>query len=113
MNILVDGRICSLFSAGVGTFFTSAVFEWALQSDTDTFYIILPKGLDSKYELPSIFHQASLANLLELIGVLVVDKVGVLAVPVLVAMLAMRLASPVTLWDSPIELAVHASDDVP
>lgn len=54
MNILVDGRICSLFSAGVGTFFTSAVFEWAQQSDKDSFYIILPKGLDSKYELPSM-----------------------------------------------------------
>ena len=54
MNILVDGRICSLFSAGVGTFFTSAVFEWAQQSDKDSFYIILPKGLDSKYELSSM-----------------------------------------------------------
>ena len=54
MNILVDGRICSLFSAGVGTFFTSALLEWARQSDKDTFYILLPKGLDSKYELPSL-----------------------------------------------------------
>ena len=62
MNILVDGRICSLFSAGVGTFFTSAVFEWALQSDTDTFYIILPKGLDSKYELPSMPNNVKLLD---------------------------------------------------
>lgn len=54
MNILVDGRIWSLYSAGVGTFFTSAILEWAQQSDKDTFYILLPKGLDNKYELPSI-----------------------------------------------------------
>ena len=54
MNILVDGRICSTFSAGVGTFFTSAIWEWAQQSNKDTFYILLPKGLDSKYELPSM-----------------------------------------------------------
>ena len=54
MNILVDGRIWSLYSAGVGTFFTSAILEWAQQSDKDTFYILLPKGLDNKYELASI-----------------------------------------------------------
>ena len=54
MNILVDGRICSTFSAGVGTFFTSAIWEWAQQSDKDTFYILLPKGLNRKYELPSM-----------------------------------------------------------
>ena len=54
MKILIDGRICSLFSAGVGTFFTSAIIEWAQQSDKDIFYILLPKGLDSKYEMPSI-----------------------------------------------------------
>ncbi len=54
MNILVDGRICSLFSAGVGTFFTSAVLEWARQCKKDTFYILLPKGIDDRYELPSL-----------------------------------------------------------
>lgn len=54
MNILIDGRIWSLFSAGVGTFFTSAIMEWAKQRANDTFYIILPKGLDTKYELSSI-----------------------------------------------------------
>ena len=54
MNILIDGRIWSLYSAGVGTFFTSAILEWARQSDEDTFYIILPKGLDARYELPSV-----------------------------------------------------------
>lgn len=54
MNILIDGRICSVFSAGVGTFFTSAIFEWAQQCDTDTFYILLPKGLDARYELPPL-----------------------------------------------------------
>ena len=54
MNILVDGRICSLFSAGVGTFFTSAILEWARQCEKDTFYILLPKGLDARYELPSL-----------------------------------------------------------
>ena len=54
MNILVDGRICSLFSAGIGTFFTSAVLEWARQSDKDIFYVILPKGLDTRYELPAL-----------------------------------------------------------
>ncbi len=54
MNILVDGRIWSVYSAGVGTFFTSAILEWAKQSDSDTFYILLPKGIDSKYELTSM-----------------------------------------------------------
>lgn len=54
MNILIDGRIWSLFSAGVGTFFTSAIMEWAKQREDDTFYVILPKGLDTKYELSSI-----------------------------------------------------------
>lgn len=54
MNILVDGRIWSLYSAGVGTFFTGAILEWARQCVKDTFYIILPKGIDRKYELPEI-----------------------------------------------------------
>ena len=54
MNILADGRIWSLYSAGVGTFFTSAILEWARQSQNDTFYIILPKGLDARYELTSL-----------------------------------------------------------
>ena len=54
MNILIDGRICSIFSAGVGTFFTSAILEWARQCEKDTFYILLPKGLDVRYELPSL-----------------------------------------------------------
>jgi glycosyltransferase involved in cell wall biosynthesis len=54
MNILVDGRIWSLYSAGVGTFFTSAILEWAHQSAQDTFYIIVPKGLDARYELRDI-----------------------------------------------------------
>lgn len=51
MNILVDGRIWSLYSAGVGTFFTSAILEWAHQSADDIFYIIVPKGIDHRYEL--------------------------------------------------------------
>ena len=51
MNILVDGRIWSLYSAGVGTFFTSAILEWAHQSADDTFYIIVPKSIDDRYEL--------------------------------------------------------------
>ncbi len=51
MNILADGRIWSLYSAGVGTFFTSAILEWAHQSADDTFYIIVPKGIDDRYEL--------------------------------------------------------------
>ena len=54
MNILIDGRIWSLFSAGVGTFFTCAIMEWAKQRKNDIFYIILPKGLDTRYELSSI-----------------------------------------------------------
>lgn len=54
MNILVDGRTWSHYSAGVGTFFTSAIMEWAKQREFDTFYVILPKGLDAKYELSSI-----------------------------------------------------------
>ena len=51
MNILIDGRIWSLFSAGVGTFFTCAIMEWAKQRKNDILYIILPKGLDTRYEL--------------------------------------------------------------
>lgn len=54
MNILVDGRIWSLYSAGIGSFFTGAILEWAEQKGEDTFYIFLPKGLDTKYELPSL-----------------------------------------------------------
>jgi len=54
MNILVDGRIWSKYSAGIGTFFTSAILEWAQQSSNDIFYIILPKGIDVKYELPPL-----------------------------------------------------------
>lgn len=54
MNILVDGRIWCLYSAGVGTFFTSAILKWASQRQSDNFYIIVPKGIDHKYELPSI-----------------------------------------------------------
>ena len=54
MNILVDGRIWSLYSAGVGTFFTSAILEWAHQSADDIFYIIVPKGIDHRYELSEI-----------------------------------------------------------
>ena len=52
MNVLVDGRIWSLYSAGVGTFLTGAILEWARQSADDTFYIIVPKGIDERYELP-------------------------------------------------------------
>ena len=62
MNILVDGRIWSLYSAGVGTFFTSAILEWARQCDKDTFYIILPKGLDTKYELQDFPNNIVLLN---------------------------------------------------
>ena len=54
MSILIDGRIWSLFSAGVGTFFTCAIMEWAKQRKNDILYIILPKGLDTRYELSSI-----------------------------------------------------------
>ncbi len=52
MNILVDGRIWSLYSAGVGTFFTGAILEWAQQRADDTFYVIIPRGIDARYELP-------------------------------------------------------------
>ena len=62
MNILIDGRIWSLFSAGVGTFFTCAIIEWAKQRENDTFYIILPKGLDARYELSSIPYNIKLLN---------------------------------------------------
>ena len=54
MNILVDGRTWSLYSAGVGTFFTSAILEWARQRPVDFVYILLPKGLDPRTELPAI-----------------------------------------------------------
>ena len=48
MNILVDGRTWSHFSAGISTFFTGAILEWARQCPDDRFYILLPKGLDPK-----------------------------------------------------------------
>jgi len=54
MNILIDGRIWSLYSAGIGNFFTNAILEWARQKSDNTFYIILPKGLDTKYELTTV-----------------------------------------------------------
>ena len=54
MNILVDGRIWSLYSAGVGTFFTSAILEWVQQCPKDIFHVLLPKGLDNRYELPAL-----------------------------------------------------------
>ena len=53
MNILVDGRTWSLYSAGISTFFSSAIFEWSRQRPDDQFYILLPKGLDTRMELPA------------------------------------------------------------
>ncbi len=51
MKILVDGRTWSLYGAGISTFFTSAIQEWARQKKDDVFYIILPKGIDPRVEL--------------------------------------------------------------
>jgi len=54
MNILVDGRTWSLYSAGISTFFSCAILEWSQQRPGDQFYILLPKGLDTRMELPAI-----------------------------------------------------------
>ena len=54
MKILIDGRIWSHFSAGIGTFFNCAILEWARQSSEDTFYVILPNGLDDKYGVTTL-----------------------------------------------------------
>lgn len=51
MNILVDGRTWSRYSAGIGTFFTSALIEWARQCPQDTFYVLLPKKLDPRVDI--------------------------------------------------------------
>ncbi len=51
MNILVDGRTWSRYSAGIGTFFTSALLEWGKQCPQDIFYILLPKKLDPKVDI--------------------------------------------------------------
>ena len=51
MNILVDGRTWSLYSAGISTFFSCAIFEWSRHRPDDQFYILLPKGMDTRMEL--------------------------------------------------------------
>ena len=50
MNILVDGRSWSHYSAGISTFFTAAVLEWARQRSDDCFFVLLPKGMDTRIE---------------------------------------------------------------
>lgn len=62
MNILVDGRTWSNYGAGVSTFFTCAILEWARQKQQDTFYIILPKGLDPRVELNTPYKNIILLN---------------------------------------------------
>lgn len=54
MRILVDGRTWSLYSAGISTFFSCAIFEWSRQRPDNQFYILLPKGLDARIGLPTI-----------------------------------------------------------
>ena len=62
MNILVDGRTWSLYSAGISTFFSCAIFEWSQQRPGDVLYILLPKGLDPRTELPAIPHNIILLD---------------------------------------------------
>lgn len=62
MNILVDGRTWSNYGAGVSTFFSCAIQEWAKQRQQDFFYVILPKGLDPKVELATSYRNVILLD---------------------------------------------------
>ena len=50
MNILIDGRVWSRNAAGITTFLTCALTEWAKQRPEDTFHVLLPKGKDPSVE---------------------------------------------------------------
>ena len=54
MNILLDGRVWSRNAAGVTSFFSNAVTEWARQRPDDTFHVVLPKGMDQSVETGEI-----------------------------------------------------------
>ena len=50
MNILIDGRVWSRNAAGITTFLTCALTEWAKQRPGDTFHVLMPKGKDPSVE---------------------------------------------------------------
>lgn len=54
MRILVDGRVWSRNAAGITSFLTGALLTWAEQQPADTFFVLLPKGLDASIELPPL-----------------------------------------------------------
>ena len=51
MNIVIDGRVWSKNAAGITTFLCCCVTEWARQCPEDTFFVILPSGLDPRVEV--------------------------------------------------------------
>lgn len=50
-NILIDGRVLCKNAAGITTFLTSMLREWAHLWETCTFYVLLPKKPDPSIEL--------------------------------------------------------------
>lgn len=51
MNILVDGRVWCKNAAGITTFLTCALCEWASLWSECSFYVLLPKGMDPTIEV--------------------------------------------------------------
>ena len=54
INILVDGRVWCKNAAGITTFLTCALSEWARQWQSAVFYVLLPKGVDPTIELGTL-----------------------------------------------------------
>ena len=54
MNILVDGRVWSKNAAGITTFLSCALREWANQWKAAVFYVLLPKGMDPAIEMGTL-----------------------------------------------------------
>lgn len=54
MNVLIDGRVWSRNASGITTFLNCAIPEWATQRHSDTFYVVLPKGMDTSIELEAL-----------------------------------------------------------
>lgn len=49
MNILIDGRTFTAFSAGISTFLKDSVMAWANLHPSDTFHIALPRPLHKTF----------------------------------------------------------------
>jgi len=52
MRILIDGRVWCHNAAGITSFLTGSLIEWACQQEQDKFFVFLPKGIDPSIELP-------------------------------------------------------------